>query len=354
MSVAEIAELNPRQFNGDFQDDFLSVDQLSGEDLRQIYHETDAAEWVFKNLGTIALLEGHCYDLVFWHSPSTRTKESFKRAISRLGGTYSDFDQSSCSEIKGETFEDTISTLDAYLNPERDSLIIRNKHVGQVALAADIARAPVINAGDGIGGHPTQGVLDGRTAVEHVPNIADASIAFYGDLAHARTVNSTAPVLGKLGMKRMYFVTPVEELRAAPATVESIRNMGIEVIETDDLQAVAPQVDLIYGLRTQYEAFEDADAARKRLEGACLISQNMIQKSAAKIMHPGPEDSKDPSFHPEVRRSLANIVQVQAANGLITRMATLGLMAGKPISQKLGAMEVTWEKPSATRLTAVK
>jgi aspartate carbamoyltransferase catalytic subunit len=147
MSLQPI-EAGPVQFNGDFRTDFLSASQLGLEDINAIHEEADAMRWMAEEHGVSDLLRGHIYDLVFWQSESTRTKGSFEHAIKRLGGEYILFDESTSSQAKGETFEDTIRMLDSYLVPKRDGFIIRHKDPGGVALAADIARSPVTNAGE--------------------------------------------------------------------------------------------------------------------------------------------------------------------------------------------------------------
>lgn len=85
------------QFNGDFKADFLSVDQFSPADLDQVHREADAMRWVAQHKGQQPILQGHLYDLVFWDSGSTRTKESFKHATLRLGANFVDFHQETSS-----------------------------------------------------------------------------------------------------------------------------------------------------------------------------------------------------------------------------------------------------------------
>src|SRR5579859_7825347 len=89
-----------------------------------------------------------------FYEPSTRTRFSFEAAMHRLGGrvitTESAREFSSVS--KGETIEDTIRILNGYA----DLIVIRHNEVGAAQRAAAASRVPVINAGDGVGQHPTQ------------------------------------------------------------------------------------------------------------------------------------------------------------------------------------------------------
>ena len=356
MAANEVAEVGPRQFNGDFQTDFLSVDQLTLEDLNQLHLEADAMQWMAWNQGVSDVLEGRVYDLVFWDSNSTRTKMSFIHAIKRLGGKDVPFDQSSSSSGKGETFADTIEMIDSYLIPERDAIIVRHNKVGNVALAAEIADAPVLNAGDGAGEHPTQAVLDTQTIRKRFPNLEDVHIAFFGDLAYARTVNSSAPLLAKMGVRQMSFVGPHEDLRASDMLIQRLKFDGVHVTESDDLREVAKHADVIYGLRTQYELRNPDDKAaqaedRERLGGLCRITPDKVEGSDAVWMHPLPEDQADLNIVPELRRDPRCIYKEQAGHGEWTRMALLARLAGTSLVPQYFAMNPDAKKPN---LVAIK
>lgn len=327
---AAAAEQGSPQFNGDFRTDFLSVDQLTPTDLDKIHHEADAMRWLARNKGQQPTLQGHFYDLVFWNSGSTRTKESFKHAILRLGAGFVDFHQeTSSSKTKGETFEDTIEMMDAYLVPGRDGLIIRHKERGSLAVAAELADTDVINAGDGTGEHPTQAVLDTKTIRERFERLDETHMAFFGDIARGRTIHSTAPLLAAMGVKRMTFVAPHEEMRAEEEMLQNLRAAGVEATETDELREAAPTADMIYAVRTQYEFMLDPGYWRDKLTGKALITAADMKDSKALVMHPLPEDKEDPNFDPEVRCDPRCIVKEQAAWGEWTRMALLALQAGK-------------------------
>lgn len=104
-----------------------------------------------KRLGSWDLLKGKVLANVFYE-PSTRTSSSFQAAMLRLGGTVISVNESSSSVVKGESLPDTIRTLECY----SDIIVLRHPHAGSAQLAASHARVPIINAGDGIGEHPTQ------------------------------------------------------------------------------------------------------------------------------------------------------------------------------------------------------
>jgi aspartate carbamoyltransferase len=349
----------PRIIDGNFATDYLSEEQLTLDDLNRVHEEADAMRWMAQNRGVDDLLQGHVYDLVFWDSKSTRTKYSFEHAIKRLGGQAVVFDQSASSSGKGETFEDTIEMIDAYLIPERDAIIVRHNVAGSLAVAAEIADAPVINAGDGKAKHPTQALLDTKTIRHRFQGrLPEINVGFFGDLANGRTVNSCAPLLANMGVGRMTFVAPDEELRMSSAILDGLRTSGVEVAESDELREVSSGLDVIYGVRTQYELMHpgDLDAqaeARRKFTGKCLITPDMVRGSQAVWMHPLPEDHEDINLVKELRRDPRCIYKEQAANGVWTRMALLTLMADKTLLPQYRALQPDPIRHEARHLAAV-
>jgi aspartate carbamoyltransferase catalytic subunit len=185
-------------------------------------------------------------------------------------------------------------------------------------------------------------VLDTLTIRNRVPDLSEANITFFGDMANARTVNSSAPLLATMGVRRMNFVAPIEGLPFNPSIQEGLKAQGVEVTETNDLREVAKDSDIIYTVRTQYELMfqEEQDMskrkalqaeARTRFTGRCLITPDMIEGSNALIMHPLPEDQTDLNVASELRRDPRVIFKEQAANGEWSRMALLALQAGKTV-----------------------
>src|ERR1700681_2341506 len=93
-----------------------------------------------------------------FYEPSTRTRLSFESAMLRLGGSVigTEAAHAFSSAIKGETLEDTVRMVSTYA----DLIVLRHDEAGAAARAASVASVPVVNAGDGPGEHPTQGLLD--------------------------------------------------------------------------------------------------------------------------------------------------------------------------------------------------
>jgi aspartate carbamoyltransferase catalytic subunit len=332
--LGEAARFSEAGLDNGFENrDFLSVEQLTAESLKALHDEANLMSRLTAQTGTYSLLGGSVHNLLFWDSSSTRTKGSFDHAIERLGGLAKPFHQESSSKQKGETFEDTVEMLDAYMVPGRDTLIVRHNVEGSVRRAAEIADVQVINAGDGTGEHPTQALLDTKTIRDTVNRLDESMIVFHGDLAHARTVNSTAPLLAIMGVKRMAFVAPADELRLSANIVQKLQAEGVEVSEYDDIREIAPQADIIYAVRTQYEFMDDPEAARARFTGKCLLTTEKLEGSGAKIMHPLPEDRQDLNIDAALRQDPRWIGKEQARQGMYTRMALLALMAGKSLGR---------------------
>jgi len=136
------------------------------------------------HIGTFDLLKGKILANLFYE-PSTRTSSSFTAAMERLGGSVIPINDVKYSSVaKGENLADTVRTLECYA----DVIVIRHPEVGSATIAAKAARKPVINAGDGIGEHPTQALLDAFTIREELGRLDGLTITLLGDLKHGRTV----------------------------------------------------------------------------------------------------------------------------------------------------------------------
>merc|ERR1719411_412913 len=126
-----------------------------------------------------------------FHEPSTRTMLSFNTAMKRLGGEVEPINEVTSSAKKGESLEDTIK----YISSVVDLVVLRHPGKGDVEKAALKSSKPVINAGDGIGEHPTQALLDIFTIRDEIGTVNHLTITMVGDLKHGRTVHSLARIL---------------------------------------------------------------------------------------------------------------------------------------------------------------
>jgi aspartate carbamoyltransferase len=173
--------------------DIISVKQFKREDLEYVFGVAHEMRGMVERVGTFDLLKGKILANLFYE-PSTRTSSSFTAAMERLGGSVIPINEVKYSSVsKGEILPDTIRTLECYA----DVIVLRHPETGSAAIAAKAARKPVINAGDGVGEHPTQALLDTFTIFEELGagQIDGMTVTMLGDLKYGRTVHSLARLL---------------------------------------------------------------------------------------------------------------------------------------------------------------
>jgi aspartate carbamoyltransferase catalytic subunit len=258
-----------------------------------------------------------------FYEPSTRTRLSFEAAMLRLGGQTMGTDNARefSSAAKGETLEDTIRIVSGYA----DVIVLRHNEEGAAKRAAAMSTVPIINAGDGPGQHPTQALLDLYTIREELHRIDGTRIAMVGDLANGRTVRSLTYLLSKFRDIKIWFVAPPpvamrDDLKA------HLTEHNIPWIETEDLDSVLPEVDVVYQTRIQKERFADP-AAYEAVKGIYKIDNRTLDlmRKYAIVMHPLPRVDE---IAPEVDSDPRAAYFRQAHNGVHIRMALLDRLLG--------------------------
>ncbi|HKJ26927.1 MAG TPA: aspartate carbamoyltransferase [Anaerolineales bacterium] len=301
--------------------DILSVKQFSKEDLIYIFTVAHEMHEMVTRIGTFDLLKGKILANVFYE-PSTRTSSSFTSAMERLGGSVIPINEVRYSSVsKGESLPDTIRTLECYT----DVIVLRHPEVGASALAAKYAKKPIINAGDGVGEHPTQALLDLYTIVEELGDAQGLTVTMLGDLKYGRTVHSLSRLLSKFG-GTLNYVSP-EILRMPPEIIEEINASGIAQYETDDLAKVLPETDVLYVTRVQKERFENP-TDYETVKGAYIITPEVMKaaKQNMIVMHPLPRVGEiSMEFDDDPRAAYFR----QMEYGLYVRMALLAMVLGK-------------------------
>ena len=191
----------------------ISVTQITPSGLNLLYQTTIQMRNLVKNgKGGDDTLKHHVLASVFYEA-STRTSCSFQTAMLRLGGSVIHVDAGSggntSASKKGESLSDTIKCLQCYT----DVTVLRHPvkgNVGDIVMNGGLER-PVINAGDGVGEHPTQALLDLFTIVDELGMIENNTsntnneheddkplvVVMLGDLKHGRTVHSLAKLLSR-------------------------------------------------------------------------------------------------------------------------------------------------------------
>lgn len=272
-------------------------------------------------IGTFDLLKGKILANLFYE-PSTRTSSSFTSAMERLGGSVIPINEVRYSSVsKGESLPDTIRTLECYA----DVIVLRHPEVGASALAAKYARKPVLNAGDGVGEHPTQALLDLFTILAELGTADNLTVTMLGDLKYGRTVHSLSRLLSLFNVTLRY-VSP-EILRLPQEIIDEINQKGIIQTEHTSLNEVLPETDVLYVTRVQKERFENP-ADYDSVKDAYVITPEIMQQAKEKmiVMHPLPrvgEISMD--FDDDPRAAYFR----QMEYGLYVRMALLAMVLGK-------------------------
>lgn len=253
-----------------------------------------------------------------FYEPSTRTRFSFEAAMHRLGGSVITTENARefSSFAKGESLEDTIRILGGYA----DLIVMRHSEIGAAKQAAEIAPVPLINAGDGAGQHPTQALLDLYTIFRTFNRIEGIKVAMVGDLRYGRTVRSLSYLLARYAQVEILFVAP-EVCQMREDIKGYLERQGVKWRDTDDMEAVLPEVDCIYMTRIQKERFLDIKEFELANNRYRLTLDNIrTMREDAIIMHPLPRIGE---IDPEVDRDPRARYFEQAKNGLWIRMALI-------------------------------
>jgi aspartate carbamoyltransferase len=324
MSV-EIEQLNhsAEHLNGNLKGrDILSVSQFDTVTLDHVFNWSAEMEQITNRSYKADLLSRKILANVFYE-PSTRTSSSFTGAMERLGGSVipiNDVNNYS-SVVKGENLEDTIRTLECY----SDIIVIRHSVMGSAAKAAEAASIPVINAGDGVGEHPTQALLDYVTVRKEQGTVDGLTITMMGDLTNGRTVHSLARLLSLYNV-RLNYVAP-EILRMPQEIKEEIRLRGVEQNEFEDLADVLPETDVLYMTRIQKERFTDK-AIYESVKDIYEVTPKTLEiaKPTMSLMHPFPRVGE---ISNEVDSDPRAAYFREIKNGLYVRMVLLAGVLGK-------------------------
>ncbi|KAI8845118.1 hypothetical protein BJ741DRAFT_659217 [Chytriomyces cf. hyalinus JEL632] len=298
----------------------VSVSQFNRNDLHVLFGVAQELRNIVDRRGSIPLLAGKVLCSAFYEA-STRTSSSFEAAMLRLGGSVVSIDQITSSIAKGESLGDTVRTLASY----GDALVLRHPEPGSAKVAAKYSPIPVINAGDGIGEHPTQAFLDAYTIREELGTINGLTITMVGDLKHGRTVHSLVKLISQYDVK-INFVSPASLCLPDDIKAVALKN-GVKVFETTSLDAVIASTDVLYVTRIQKERFTDLKEYESVL-GSYVINNKVLKSAKTQmiVMHPLPRVNE---IDPEVDFDQRAAYFRQMRHGLIVRMALLLLVLGR-------------------------
>lgn len=255
--------------------------------------------------GAIALL---------FFEPSTRTRMSFEAAAYRVGLGPMVFDGGHRTSLeKGESVEDSILNV-AAMQPK--ILVVRCGDELNLKKLSESLDVPVVNAGWGVVGHPTQALLDVMTLQKSFANLEGLRILFVGDIAHSRVAASHFELLPKLGVQHKV-CAPDEFLNKVNAERVSSLTEGLQ------------WADAVVALRVQFERHnQNLSFSSKEYQKAYCINQNHLRMfPELRVLHPGPIN-QNLEIESEVLKAKNSLVYEQVKNGVYIREAILRAYLG--------------------------
>lgn len=297
----------------------LRSKQFDRNDLHLLFGVAHEMRNLVERYGSINILQGRVMNTMFFE-PSTRTSSSFEAAMLRLGGQVVSVSATTSSVQKGESLADTVRTLGCY----GDVIILRHPQPGSAQLAAKYSKVPIINAGDGIGEHPTQAFLDVFTIREELGTVNGLTITLVGDLKNGRTVHSLVKILAYYQVTLNY-VSP-DSLSMPKEVMEEVEAAGVKQNVYSSLDDVIGSTDVLYMTRIQKERFA-SEEEYKAVKDAYILNNDMLSKAKSQmiVMHPLPRVNE---IEPEVDFDQRAAYFRQMRYGLYVRMALLALVLG--------------------------
>ncbi|KAK2889896.1 CAD protein [Channa argus] len=298
----------------------LSVRQFSKEQISHLFNVAHNFRLMVQKERNVEILKGKVMASMFYEV-STRTSSSFAAAMQRLGGSVVHFSESTSSTQKGESLADSVQTMSCYA----DVIVLRHPKPGAVKNASHHCRKPVINAGDGVGEHPTQALLDVFTIREELGTVNGMTITMVGDLKHGRTVHSLAKLLTQYRITLRY-VAP-KKLHMPAEIISYVASKGIKQEEFDSIEEALPETDVLYMTRIQKERFASEEEYNACFGQFILTPHIMtVAKKKMVVMHPLPRVNE---ISVEVDTDPRAAYFRQAENGMYIRMALLATVLGR-------------------------
>jgi len=261
----------------------IDILDLSVEELDQL---VAVAEDIMANPKKYAhKCEGKKLATMFFE-PSTRTRLSFEAAMYELGGNVlSVSSAASSSASKGESVADTAKMISCYA----DIMAMRHPKEGAPLVAAMNATIPVVNAGDGGHNHPTQTLADLLTIHCEKGRFDNLTIGLCGDLKFGRTVHSLIAAMCRYPNVKFVLISPEELKLPSYVKTQHIKPSGHEYVQTTDLEAVMPELDVLYMTRVQQERFFNEEDYLRLRDSYILTPDKLTNaKKDLIIMHPLP------------------------------------------------------------------
>ncbi|XP_066599844.1 multifunctional protein r [Prorops nasuta] len=305
----------------------LSADMFNKSQLKDVFQIAERfRNDIRKERQLDHILRGKLMASIFYEV-STRTSCSFAAAMERLGGKVIHMDGTTSSVKKGETLEDSVTVMAGYA----DVVVLRHPEPGAVTRAAQHCKKPLINAGDGVGEHPTQALLDIFTIRDEFGTVNNLTITMVGDLKHGRTVHSLARLLTLYEVELRY-VSP-SGLEMPDHVTEYVAKHNISQSKFASLEEALPKTDILYMTRIQRERFANQEEYNQ-VCGHFVITPQLMSRAKRKmaVMHPLPRVFEiSPEFDTDPRAAYFR----QAENGVYVRMALLYMVLGRTFPPKV-------------------
>ena len=294
----------------------VSVDDLTPQLVLKLFQKTSQ----FSKYPNSNSLKNKIVALLFFE-PSSRTFSSFNVAVKRLGGQTLDYQNpmQTSSAVKGESFGDMIKIFSIYT----DAIVIRHFEKGKSEEASKFSDKPVINAGDGIGEHPSQALLDLFTIYSKHKKVENLHGLIVGDLVNGRTVHSLIKLLAKFRNNEVWLLS-VKEFAIDKNQLDEFKKEGIKINLIYKESEIPKNLDFWYWTRIQTERLKN-----KNVKNPFILRNDLIKKFAGPktlFMHPLPrvgEILEEVDTDPR-----AMYLKDQPQNGVYVRMAILDMILG--------------------------
>ncbi|MFA6150038.1 MAG: aspartate carbamoyltransferase catalytic subunit [Chitinophagaceae bacterium] len=296
----------------------LGIKELQTQDIETIFKTADNFKQILQRpIKKVPALRDTTVANIFFEN-STRTRTSFELAEKRLGADVVNFSASASSVSKGETLIDTVNNI---LAMKVDMVVMRHSASGAPWFLAQHIDASIINAGDGVNEHPTQGLLDAFSMREKVGDLKGKKVAIIGDIMHSRVAMSNIYCLQKLG---------AEVIVSGPPTLipKHIASMGVKV--EYNVKKALQQCDIANVLRIQLERQHKPLFSSLREYALYYgVNKNMLESLEKEILilHPGPIN-RGVEIDSDVADGKQSIILDQVENGVAIRMAVVYLLSG--------------------------
>ena len=298
--------------------DILGLEEMSAEEITLILDTARSMREIMqRKIKKVPTLRGRSV-LNLFYEPSTRTKASFELAQKYMSSDSVSVAGTSSSLVKGETLKDTVRNVEVM---GIECVIMRHPVSGSTAYLARNVEASVINAGDGMHEHPTQGLLDMFTMLDKKGRLENLKVVIVGDIRHSRVARSNIWGLQKMGAKVVV---------SGPRTLMpyDLDVFGVEYVPF--LEEAVEGADVVMALRLQKERQEGGlfPSLREYSELYGLTTGRIARaKEDVLIMHPGPMN-RGIEISSEIADGPRSVILEQVTSGVAVRMALLYLLLG--------------------------